>query len=62
MDKQKAAKQLIDQVLAFLLDNVYIEDDIFAKDDIERLQDIAYYQLSVSCARAIQEARKQDAQ
>ena len=42
MDKQKAAKQLINQVLAFLLDNAYIEDDIFAKDDIEQLQDIAY--------------------
>ena len=77
MDKQKAAKQLISQVLEFMVDNDYIDfthyptssakairkkqPDILA-DDIEQLQDIAYYQLSVSCARAIQEDRKQDAQ
>ena len=66
MDKQKAAKQLISQVLEFMVDNSYIDSEqvgyLEETGDLEQLQDIAYYQLSVSCARAIQEARKQDAQ
>jgi hypothetical protein len=75
MDKQKAAKQLISQVIGFLEDNEYLDyrlvqiskaavkrESEILDDDLEQLQDIAYYQLSVSCARAIQEARKQDAQ
>ena len=75
MDKQKAAKQLISQVIEFLEDNEYLDYQLvqiskaavkreseILDDDLEQLQDIAYYQLSVSCARAIQEDRKQDAQ
>ena len=41
MTKQETAQQTVRHILAFLLDNDYIEDDIFAKDDLEQLQDIA---------------------
>ena len=47
MDKQKAAKQIVSQVLEFMQDNDYIDSiyngtpDILS-EDIEQLQDIAY--------------------
>jgi len=41
MTKQEAAQHICARILAFLLDNDYIEDDIFAKDDLETLEDIA---------------------
>tara|TARA_R100000963_G_C4588423_1_gene66564 strand:- start:414 stop:593 length:180 start_codon:yes stop_codon:yes gene_type:complete len=46
MDKQKAAKQLISQVLEFMQENNYIDsweiNGLNESGDIEQLQDIAY--------------------
>ena len=53
MDTQtpKAAKQLVSEVLAFLQENEYIDDDaaeiIAESGDQYLLEDIAYYRLSV---------------
>ena len=66
MDKRKAAQAASLQILHFMVDNGYIEydqvDEIRESGDIDHINDIAYYQLSVSCAMAISQARKQDAQ
>ena len=53
MDTQtpKAAKQLVVEILTFLQENEYIDDDtaeiIAESGDLELLEDIAYYRLSV---------------
>ena len=52
--KQKAAQAVSLQILEFMLENEYIDSDIVEeiKDsgDIDYINDIAYYQLSLSCA------------
>ena len=66
MDTQtpKAAKQLVSEVLAFLQENEYIDDDtaeiIAESGDQELLEDIAYYRLSVcSVVAARKKAQRQ---
>ena len=65
-DSHLVAKQLISQVLEFVVDYGYIDSEqveyLEETGDLEQLQDIAYYQISASCVKAIREARKQDAQ
>ena len=57
MDKRKAAQAASLQILQFMLENEYIDSDIVEEikesGDIDHINDIAYYQLSVSCAMAI---------
>ncbi len=69
MNKQKyvtigAAQAVSSQILHFMVDNGYIDydqvDEIRESGDIDHINDIVYHKISVCCALAIQEDRKQE--
>jgi hypothetical protein len=64
MDKQKAAQAASLQILHFMVDNGYIDsvqmDELMGSGDIDHINDIMFHKISVCCAIAIQEDRKQD--